>query len=251
MKYFLNFMGYPRSGHTLVAAILNANPNVICSNQQNVYSLMENMDKQQLLNVVYNASDIGYFKDTTRIVSVPKQEITVIGDKTGHRTVEILKGKPFRLGQLKEIINVPFKWIHVVRNPYDNLATWGLLNYQNKMKNGQKTTPRIELDSVIKKYSLLNETISKLRKSEDVLTVNHEYVITRMHNTLEEMANFLGISFDPQWRDNVRATVWKRPRITRNKLAWTAIQKQTVAKIIERYPWLNGYVFGGCGGCGK
>jgi hypothetical protein len=30
MKYWLAFCGYPRSGHTLVAAILNANPNCIC-----------------------------------------------------------------------------------------------------------------------------------------------------------------------------------------------------------------------------
>jgi hypothetical protein len=58
---------------------------------------------------------------------------------------------------------------------------------------------------------------SRLKRSEDVLTVRHEYVITRMHNTLEEMANFLEISFDPIWRDNVRNTVWKKPRITRRK----------------------------------
>lgn len=251
MRYYLNFMGYPRSGHTLVAAILNANPNVVCSNQQNIYSLIQNMNRKQLLNAIYDKSNPLYFKETTRILSSPKQEITVIGDKTGHRTVEILKGKPFRLGQLKSIIGVPFKWIHVVRNPYDNLATWGLLNFQNKTKNGQNTTPKDELNNVIEKYKKLNQTISKLRMSEDVLTVNHEYVITRMHNTLEEMCNFLEISFDPQWRDNVRNTVWKKPRITRNKLPWTAIQKQTVAKIIEQYPWLNGYVFGGCGGCGK
>lgn len=251
MKYYLNFMGYPRSGHTLVAAILNANPNVICSNQQNIYSLMQNMDKQQLLNSIHNGSNTPYFKETTQILSVPKKEITVIGDKTGHRTVEILKGKPFRLGQLKSMIGVPFKWIHVVRNPYDNLATWGLLNFQNKAKNGKPTIPKKELDNVIEKYKILNQTISKLRMSEDVLTVNHEYVITRMHNTLEEMANFLEISFDPEWRDRVRGTVWKKPRITRNQIAWTASQKQTVAKIIEQYPWLHGYVFGGCGGCGK
>ena len=37
-------MGYPRSGHTLVAAILNANPNVMCSNQLNVFHQLQDVD---------------------------------------------------------------------------------------------------------------------------------------------------------------------------------------------------------------
>jgi len=247
MKYFLSFMGYPRSGHTLVAAILNANPNVICSNQLNIFS----SDKVDLNYIMSYSTNPSTWKDTTQIVHVPKQEITVIGDKTGHRTVTLLEDNPKRLGIIKSQVKVPIKWIHVVRNPYDNLATWVILNYKNKSKNGQKISIKQELNEVIQKYSLLNQTIDKLRKSEDVLTINHEYVITRMHDTLERMANFLEISFDPIWRDNVRSTVWKRPRITRNKVKWTNEQKKTVEKIIRQYPWLNGYVYGGCGGCRK
>jgi hypothetical protein len=247
MKYFLSFMGYPRSGHTLVAAILNANPNCVVSNQLNIYS----SNSVDLNNIISYSTNPSTWKDTTQIVHVPKQEITVIGDKTGHRTVEILRDDPQRLGMLKSTMKVPFKWIHVVRNPYDNLATWGMLNYQNKSKNGKNVSIKQELNEVIEKYSLLNQTIDKLRKSEDVLTVNHEYVITRMHNTLEEIANFLEISFDPAWRDNVRSTVWKKPRITRNKIKWTPPQKKAVDNIIKQYPWLNGYVYGGCGGCRK
>ena len=70
-----------------------------------------------------------------------------------------------------------------------------------------------------------------------------------MHNTLEEMANFLEISFDPIWRDNVRNTVWKKPRITRGQVSWTNEQKQEVHKIVNQYEWLSGYEFGGCGRC--
>ncbi len=246
MKYFLSFMGYPRSGHTLVAAILNANPNVMCSNQLNLYDAsyidMEYIKEYSLKKETW--------KDTTQIPHVPKREITVVGDKTGHRTVDLLGKNPKRLGKFKELIqDVPIKWIHVVRNPFDNLATWGRLNYINKLKKDKNATERYELDLVIQKYRGLNATIERIRRSEDVLTVNHEFMITRMHGTLEEMANFLEISFDPVWRDNIRETVWNQPRITRGQIKWSQTQKKAVEAIIEQYDWLSGYEFGGCGRC--
>ena len=70
-----------------------------------------------------------------------------------------------------------------------------------------------------------------------------------MHNTLEEMANFLEISFDPVWRDNVRNTVWKRPRVTRGQVKWSRQQKKVVTDIIKNCDWLDGYEYGGCGRC--
>jgi len=241
MKYFLSFMGYPRSGHTLVAAILNANPNCMVSNQLNIF----NSDKVDMNYIRSYSLITGTWKSSTQIPHVPKQEITVIGDKTGHRTVVTLKDNPQRLGFIKSQVSVPIKWIHVVRNPFDNLATWAKLNH----KNNSKISVKAHLDNVIEKYIELNETIVRLKKSEDVLTVRHEYVITRMHNTLEEMANFLEISFDPIWRDNVRNTVWKKPRLTRRTIPWTQKQKGTVHNIINQYEWLKGYDFGGCGRC--
>jgi hypothetical protein len=240
-------MGYPRSGHTLVAAIINANPNVMCSNQLNVYS---NTSKLNLKYIKNYSKQVHTWKNTTQIEHVPKEEITVIGDKTGHRTVVELGKNPQKLGVFKQIIQVPIKWIHVVRNPYDNLATWSKLNFINRRKKQPEITQHQMLDEVIHKYRDLNHTISKLRHSEDVLTVNHEYIITRMHNTLEEISNFLEISFDPTWRDNVRNTVWKQPRITRNKIQWTKPQKNAVKRIIDSYSWLEGYDYGSCGGCG-
>lgn len=246
MKYFLSFMGYPRSGHTLVAAILNANPNVMCSNQLNLLSDLDNFSLDYIKQYSKNPAT---WKITTQIPHVPKQEITVVGDKTGHRNVLNINNNPQILGKFKSIVGAPIKWIHVVRNPFDNLATWGKLEYEVKKKNNIKTSQEKELDIVIEEYGILNDTISKLRKSEKVLTVNHEFVITRMHNTLEEISDFLEISFDPQWRDNVRNTVWKKPRITRNIVRWNQTQKRKIQDMIDIYPWLNGYVFGGCTRC--
>lgn len=251
MKYFLLFAGHPRSGHTLVASILNANPNVYCSNQLNILNNFEQYkSKDDLFNYIKNYSKRQEtWKSTTQVPNVPKKEITVIGDKAGHRTTDSIGNNPLLLGKFKQFIDLPIKWIHVVRNSFDNLATWSRLNYESKIKNGKNTNQKKELNIVIEKYRKLNDTIVKLKRSENILTVNHEYVITNMHNTLEKMAGFLEIDFDPKWRDCVRNSVWKKPRITRRSVKWTPQQKNQVQAICNQYEWLNGYYYGSCGGC--
>ena len=72
-----------------------------------------------------------------------------------------------------------------------------------------------------------------------------------MPNILKGKDFFLEISFDPVWRDNVRNTVWSKPRVTRTQVAWSRPQRQAVDRIIESCDWLEGYEYGGCGGCGK
>ena len=239
LEYFVSFIGYPRSGHTLVAAIINANPDAICWNQLNVFNKDDFSFSECLTDPAGQT-----WKDSTLIQHVPKNTIKVLGDKTGHRTTLLLQKNPQKLGEIKSKLQIPIKFLHVVRNPFDNIATWAIIANENK-----KTSINHELNKVIDEYVLLNETIARLKRSEDVLTVKHEYVITRMHNTLEEIANFLELSFDPIWRDNVRNAVWKKPRITRRQVPWTQKQKGTVHDIIAQYDWLKGYDFGGCGRC--
>ena len=112
LNYFLSFLGYPRSGHTLVAAILNANPNVYCSNQLFIMNDFEKYgSKEKLFDYIQSYSvNRGTWKATTQIPHVPKQEITVIGDKTGHRTVVKLTDNPERLDQFKSFIEIPIKY---------------------------------------------------------------------------------------------------------------------------------------------
>lgn len=253
MKYFLLFTGYPRSAHTITAAILNANPNVYCSNQLNLLNnFQQYKSREDLFNYIKNYSiRPETWKSTTQIPHVPKQDIIIIGDKTAHRTTVSLGENPQLLGEFKQFIQLPIKWIHVVRHTGNNLSTWARLNHENKKKNGKNTTVKKELDNVIRKYNSLNETIVKLKRSEDILTVYHEDIIQKMHNTLEEMCDFLEISFDPKWRDFVRENVWKKPRQTMSRIPWTPTQKAHVNGIIQRYPWLKRYnkVTSGCGRC--
>ena len=50
----------------------------------------------------------------------------MIGDKKGARTSLLINRDPSSIKQLKEIaknLGVPMKFIHIVGNPFDNIAT--------------------------------------------------------------------------------------------------------------------------------
>ena len=53
----------------------------------------------------------------------------VIGDKKGGHTSKILidPNKMSKLEEIRQIVRVPMKFIHVTRNPFDNIATMTLL----------------------------------------------------------------------------------------------------------------------------
>lgn len=236
VKYFLMFMGYPRSGHTLVASILNAHPNVICSNQQFII-------QQKNIEGVWDGIKSGAFnwKQEVKIAFPPKKDIHVIGDKTGHRTVDYLIKHPGELENFKNMIPWPIKWIHVVRNPYDNMATW--IQKSNKKKVPRPTDEAL-FKQIFPEYKALNEKIYELKKTEDVLTLCHENIIMR-RGKLDVFVRFLELEDSDIWRKNVRKTLWKKPRITRRQVDWTPHMKNSITNyLVKKYPWMSGYHHG-------
>lgn len=242
VKYFLMFMGYPRSGHTLAAAILNAHPNIVCSNQQYILQNINSKGLDSILNEIEAGTPRSQWNPNAYIEPCPKDSILVVGDKTGHRTIEHLLTNPGDLDEFKKVIPWPIKWIHVVRNPFDCLATWAKKNHDSR-KN--PTNTENEFNIALEKFKVLNFTIQGLKQTEDVLTVLHERVVVNKDKTLDEFSNFLEVEKTDAWRQAVVKTLWKKPRITRRNINWTPQMRAKVTKIIKQYHWLNGYYFGG------
>jgi len=246
-KYFLMFAGYPRSGHTLVASILNAHPNVVCSNQQFVINEMSGdpelgLAKISILSKIESGTHKGAWNPNAYIEPCKGEDITVIGDKTGHRTVEHLIANHGDLDVFKRTVDLPIKWIHVVRNPFDNIATWTKKNLESR--KGKSSTD-VEFNIAFNKFKALNDEIFKLKKTEDILTVPHERVIRFIDKTLDELCNFLEIEKHSEWRSRVIKTLWKEPRITRRNIKWNPPMRAKVVSLVKQYPWLRGYDFGG------
>src|SRR5688572_15941273 len=88
---YCQFVGYPRSGHTLVAALLNAHPEIVIANELGVLDwVRRGLNRRQLLSLILK-SDRDFARGAYRFLDynyrVPNQwqgrfeKIRVVGDK--------------------------------------------------------------------------------------------------------------------------------------------------------------------------
>ena len=132
-RTFCIFIGYPRSGHSLIGSLLDAHPRMVVAHELDALKLVgEGVSKRDLYEqIVANAEQAAAAgrEQTGYSYAVPGQwqgrfeEIQVLGDKKGGMSTVRLRERPELLDQLVELVGLPLKLIHVVRNPYDNIAT--------------------------------------------------------------------------------------------------------------------------------
>jgi hypothetical protein len=80
--------------------------------------------------------------------------LKVIGDKDGSRAVRDLALNPYIKNvfpQMKEAVKVPFKYIHVLRNPFDIVATM-ILQHISRDPLSSKERKKFFLNPVSKNY---------------------------------------------------------------------------------------------------
>ena len=170
IEKFVLFIGYPRSGHSIVGSLVDAHPHMVIANE---FLLLRNWKyfsdrekesgernpfykrKSYLFDILYRRS----FWDTTEgfrsehntkknyTLSMDSslwqgkfdKYISVIGDKSGGVTAGtyLISNSTFSryLDELRVTVNIPIKVIHVVRNPYDQISTCVLYKDHNQLLN--------------------------------------------------------------------------------------------------------------------
>ena len=146
VKKFVLFVGYTRSGHSIIGTLMDAHPHVVISNEFNLFTKFKELNKVSYKTWKYNLFDMIYKKSaydvwhsrgnprkgyllTVRGLWQGKfnEYVTAIGDKSGDVTTrayaenrtEFLSN--YKL--LKKRLKIPIRIIHAVRNPYDMIAT--------------------------------------------------------------------------------------------------------------------------------
>ena len=190
VKMFLLFVGYPRSGHSILGSFIDAHPHVAIAHEMMLMHLWKYLSDRQkktgianpffkdqayLFNVVYrqsywdaksSRSEQSAKKNYTLSVDSPWQGkynkyLSVIGDKSGGMTTNVYLSSardfPQYLNELKETVKVPIKIIHAVRNPFDLASTQRLYKDFNHLP----LIPRSPAESL----DYLNSTLRALKVS--------------------------------------------------------------------------------------
>ncbi|MBW1679815.1 MAG: sulfotransferase, partial [Deltaproteobacteria bacterium] len=127
------FLGYPRSGHSLIGSLLDAHPDIIIANELHTFRYIRyRFSKRQLFYLLLDNSQKFTNQGRTHTgysYAVPNQwqgrfrRLRVIGDKRGSGSVKKLNLHPGLLQQLRRTVGIDMRFIHTVRNPYDNIST--------------------------------------------------------------------------------------------------------------------------------
>lgn len=238
------FVGYPRSGHSLVGALLDAHPEALIAHEQHVLRYVKygyRRDQIFALLADNSAREAASGREVTGYrYAVPGQwqgratTLRVIGDKRGGGTIRKLQASPGLLDRLQRRMNLPIRWIHVIRNPWDNVATI------------HRRSPGRTLEQAVERYFGMVEGVAWLRAqlpAGEVCDVHHRDLIADPRAELERLRGFLGLAPDPAWLEAAAAIVWRAPHRTAHEVPWPDAVRESIAKQAAKVPFLADYEF--------
>ena len=278
MKKFVYFLGHPRSGHSIVASLLDAHPHIIIAHEDNVFKkvLQERHPytrKSVMFNKLwknsYNSFRQGHRSQTDNVKGYTltieglyqgtyQSYVEVIGDKKAGRTTMLLAYNFTEWEKahqrLKSIVDLPFKVFHCIRSPYDNIATliidnavnFGSLNYTTigKIRVGSEnyTFDPDVIDHWIDLYFDYYQAIENVKFKLDMLQIHNHDLIMNPRETIKEMCDFLEVTCSNDYLDVCAEKVFKTSSKSRYRIVWEDYQLSKIKSHIKKFSSLQWYI---------
>jgi hypothetical protein len=244
VEQFCLFLGYPRSGHTLIRSLIDAHPNAIIANELHALLYLQlGFSKSQIFYLLIKKSENYAAKDPKlRLYSyqVPNQwqgrfkRLTVIGDKKGGGSVLILGRHPHLLQQMRDTMGIPIKFIHVIRNPYDNISSMYLRGSEGSLQRAAMA------------YFGMAQTVAKLKtqiRPENIFDIRQEAIIADPMAQLRSLCRFLSLDQTEDYLRDCASIVYASLPKSRLKVPWTDEVIASVKLQMEQFDFLSGYSF--------
>jgi hypothetical protein len=244
LEAYCMFIGHPRSGHSLFGAFLDAHPEIVMAHEFNALKFVQTGFRRDELFLGLLRRARGFARRGRKWngykYKVPNQwhgryrTLKVIGDKKGGASTTILKRDANVLENLRNVIGLPVKICHVIRNPFDNIRTISRYYHHKRL------TPSIE------GYFSRCDTIQQIKqevKPTDWLDIYHEDVVVNPPRQVAAACQFLGVTAAPDYLKDCASIVFKDPLRRRFEVAWTPDQRNLVESNIRQYGWLSRYSY--------
>ena len=245
IERFVMFVGYSRSGHSLIGSLLNAHPEIVIGHQLDALRYLRAGFTRDRIYAMLLIADARYER-RGRVsnkgrydYSVPEEwqgrfsRLRVIGDKRGESSTNALHEDPLLQQRLQDVVGVPVLLIHVVRNPYDNISTMA-------------TRYRTSLPVAADRYFGLCHRVASIRQrtSGDAwFDLRHEDVIADPVTSLRRLCRFLDVLPDESYLEHCAGIVYDRPHKSRHDAPWTPELIQDVRTRMAAHAFLDGYSF--------
>ncbi|MFC7057406.1 sulfotransferase [Halovenus salina] len=157
----------------------------------------------------------------------------IIGDKKGAASTRRLGHSPELLGELRETVPVPIRAVHVVRNPFDTIAS---------RRNLKETWQEYGIEKYFANADNV-ELISEMLDEDELFRLYHEDLIDDTAGVLSDLCSFLGVDASEEYLAACDDFVFDSAKQTREEIDWTDEEIERINQKSQQYDWLSHYSF--------
>jgi len=237
IKYYCCFIGWGRSGNSLVGALLNFHPNIYIKNE--FMTVRDDCKTEEeiidlLLNKIHRREKIkgkiqnwGGFQH--KQFNIKRDIPLVVGGKKGGRTSNDMIESPELFDNIfNNIIKLPVKWIHVQRNPYDNISSF----------------VKVSKDDAIDMYFKHAQSVQKVLSEREYITIHVEDLCKNTESVMKRLCEYYEVPIVNGYLKHCREVVWNNSRITRHNVKWWNKERiDRVKKLMKQYDFMRGYSY--------
>lgn len=246
LNSFCLFVGPNRSGTTVVGALLDAHPNALIGHEVDAFEDRGRTGRLQFARredlfakIVKNSARKaqlgrpGKRREGPVSYAVPGQHqgeserLQVIGTKRAQRTMQALDRNPSGLSDLQDQVELELKLIHVVRNPFDNIASM---------------TPASQPRPPVSNYAHVTEQLRRIRSEPwPIHELALEDLIGHPESELTRLCEFFDLPVTREYLEACGRIILAEPNQSRRDRRWVAEDVASVRALVEDVPWLRRY----------
>ncbi len=260
VEVFCAFLGYSRSGHSFIASMLDAHPNMAIAMEVDALRMVElGADRCTLFKALTMRSAFmarvrrnrwsGYDYAVPGGHQGRWERLRVIGDKQGRRTLTRIHEKPQLLDRLRDTIQCELRLLHVIRNPFDSIATMHNRHHSVTKASSRAGTEGVVLPDLLDKkiaaYFLQCRRMEEVRTTckLEILDIHQEAYVAEPISGLAMIIEFLGLGASDEYVQRCASVTLTEPRRSRFSIEWPPGSIASVRSHMKDFETLSRYGF--------
>ncbi len=245
VECFFFLVGYTRSGSTLLGSLLNAHPEMVIAHEADMMRYVRpGITHDQLFAILLNRDQqfaaigrkwTGFDYGVQGHCQGSFDRLRVIGDKHADKAAQRLHNDPGRLDRLRSVVRVPIRAVHVVRNPFDTIASIAR----------NRELPLSSAIGIYRGFGVAVDDVLRRLGSDELLQIHYETMIADAIGALLGVLGFLGVEASDNYLKDCAALVDSTGRQGRRAFEWPSSERREVEEIIAARPVLARYTFTG------
>ena len=269
IETFLFFIGWPRSGHSIIGSMLDAHPNVIIAHEYTIFSRLIEDEENQLSNrsTLFNR----LYKNSYKMANIGSRtssrnkkgytlsmegtwqgrftNLKVIGDKSGGRTTKMYGRNHQQIKelyqQLKATVKVPVKVVQVIRLIATQTLYMGCpipITKINATATHRYTNFRIlrrAITTLLKDSRALNNMVHDIGLSP--LQVHSEDLIAQPVETISNICQFLNLDCSKEYLQMCAEKTFTKSSASRYLVTWDLSDVSALKQSIMKFPFFQRY----------